>query len=1196
VECRRCGLIYVNPRFKASVMNQRFSRKYFVEEYLPTFEKIREERVRKYGEILSELQPYKKSGRLFDIGCGPGFFIAEARNAGWTASGCETASFAVDYGKRELGIDIRSGDFMALDLPGNYFDVITLWDVLEHLPHPVKMLEKAVSCLSEGGTLVICTPNLKGPSFLSEGKNWAFIGPSEHVYYFTPETLTALLKTLGLSVVRLDAVDDDMLLIARSAREARETPGKGKALPAVSVIVLNFNGKDLLADCFDSLRNMTYPKEKTELIMVDNGSDDESAAFMKARYPEVKLTINHENGGFALPNNQAAQNAKGDLVFFLNNDMKVAPDCLEKLVASIASEPGIVASCPKILNWSGDRIDFAGAGINFEGKGFQQGYGSQRIYKFCEESDLIFGNGGALCIKRIPFLDAGGFDPLYFAYYEDVDLGWRLAVRGEKIRFSPLSLVYHKHNATSARFPMEIKKFHMERNALFSILKNYSDDTLPDMVASSLLLGVCRTLYSGGEDPFEETGEPSPRVFSQKLRKLVKASPSYYPAAVADVLGKMDAVAENRKRVQSSRRVKDRAVLSRFGEETTPSPSSRQQSYNRHQENVVNAFGLKRRFSGGKQGRVLMLTHEVFGEHLSGPAIRVFEIARVLSAEFRVTISSPGPPALTSSFCTFHRHTPGEAASLRDVLKKSDLLMIQGHKIEEFPDLKQWEKPVVVDLFCPFSLENLEFEREKGEGLDRRKKSWRRDLSVLRDQLEAGDFFICASEIQRDFWIGNLHAAGRLTPIVYSEDPALRHLIDVVPFGMPDTPPVREKPVVKGVVEGIREKDILLLWGGSILNWQDPLTLIKAMKIISEKRDDVKLFFMGTEHPNPLVPRMDMVEKAKEMAEALGVKDRSVFFNAWVPYLERAGYLLEADLGICTHRHTLETRYAFRTRLLDCLWACLPMVVTRGDYFSDLIDREGLGRTVPAEDPGRLSEAILSLAGQRDALGICISKIKQVRQDYTWEKAAAPLLRFCRDPWKRASEKDGQAGSAGAIRTGLGSVELKFNLSEKTRERIKNSFAGKMFVRTRDAYRHRFAPGLTISDIRGGQTQGQTFTARENNLYRIDVQLATYNLAGNFPLIFHLREGPGGTRDLVTVVTDTAGIEANMFNAFSFPPIPGAKGKPYYFFIECPDGRPNNAPAVWIHPREKDPRGGHRFRRGRKAKGRIIFEDFYKTI
>ena len=207
-----------------------------------------------------------------------------------------------------------------------------------------------------------------------------------------------------------------------------------------------------------------------------------------------------------------------------------------------------------------------------------------------------------------------------------------------------------------------------------------------------------------------------------------------------------------------------------------------------------------------------------------------------------------------------------------------------------------------------------------------------------------GDFFICASTKQRDFWLGQLSALGRINPQTYDGDETLESLITVVPFGLPDTAPVHTRDVVKGVVPGIGPNDKVIIWGGGVYNWFDPITLLHAVDLLRRRRPDVRLFFLGLRHPNPEVPEMRMAVAARRTADELGLAGSHVFFNEeWVPYDERQNYLLEADVAVSTHLDHVETAFSFRTRILDYLWGGVPIVATEGDALADIIDAKGLG-------------------------------------------------------------------------------------------------------------------------------------------------------------------------------------------------------------------------------------------------------------
>jgi glycosyltransferase involved in cell wall biosynthesis len=171
---------------------------------------------------------------------------------------------------------------------------------------------------------------------------------------------------------------------------------------------------------------------------------------------------------------------------------------------------------------------------------------------------------------------------------------------------------------------------------------------------------------------------------------------------------------------------------------------------------------------------------------------------------------------------------------------------------------------------------------------------------------------------------------------------------------------------------------------------------------VHETHPRVRLFFMGTRHPNPLVHPMRMVDRAAELAEDMGLKDRVVFFNDWVPYVERGSYLLEADIGLSLHLDHLETHFAFRTRLLDCIWAHLPMVVTGGDTLADAVQSYDLGHVVDVADVDGIAKAIGALLDEPGARRRRATSFEAANARFCWERAVGPLLEFARAPHRAA--------------------------------------------------------------------------------------------------------------------------------------------------------------------------------------------------
>jgi len=271
-------------------------------------------------------------------------------------------------------------------------------------------------------------------------------------------------------------------------------------LPTASVVTLNWNGLVHLEPCYESLRKLDYPRDKLELLLVDNGSRDGSVEFVQQRFPEVKIIQNSTNLGFARANNIGARQARGRYVAFLNNDTRVHPAWLKELVAAVEPDLEAVCAASKILTWDGDSIDFAGGSMNFHGVGFQPGSGSPDIDAFSEPRDLLFACGGSMLIDREVFLDCGGFDEDFFIYYEDVDLGWRLWVLGYKVIFAPRAITYHRLHGDTSGMQNEKRVSITERNTLLAVIKNYDDENLARVLPAALLLMMERAFLLADTD------------------------------------------------------------------------------------------------------------------------------------------------------------------------------------------------------------------------------------------------------------------------------------------------------------------------------------------------------------------------------------------------------------------------------------------------------------------------------------------------------------------------------------------------------------------------------------------------------------------------------------------------------------------------------------------------------------------------
>ena len=274
----------------------------------------------------------------------------------------------------------------------------------------------------------------------------------------------------------------------------------------VSVLVLNYNGREHVLRCLDACSRLDAQGLNLEVVCIDNGSSDGSLEAVSRRFAGVRLIANPRNLGFARAYNEAVAAVEGEWVALINNDAVPDPSWITAAIDA-ANRHHAVCIGSRILKDGGKRNDFVGSSMNFYGHGFHLNF-DEPAGAPGEEQPMLFASGGAMLIKRATFLEAGGFDEDYFAYFEDVDLGWRLNILGFDVVYAPESFVLHVHAATSRRIPAYKKLAWLERNGLRSVIKNYDDQRLARILPAALALVAERACLHSAIDPnaffFEE--------------------------------------------------------------------------------------------------------------------------------------------------------------------------------------------------------------------------------------------------------------------------------------------------------------------------------------------------------------------------------------------------------------------------------------------------------------------------------------------------------------------------------------------------------------------------------------------------------------------------------------------------------------------------------------------------------------------
>lgn len=747
-------------------------------------------------------------------------------------------------------------------------------------------------------------------------------------------------------------------------------------VPLVSIVLVNFRGAEDTLACLQYFDDIDWPANRLQLIVVDNDSGDGSELRIRREAPNVEVYQSGANLGFAGGCNLGVGKARGSYVGFINNDARPDRGWVREAVKVMEEDPAVGAVASKVLDWDGKLIDYVDGSLTWYGMGYKRQAEWPDSALYSAPKNVLFGTGAAMFVPTELFREVGGFDERFFMFYEDVDLGWRLNVLGYDVRYVPTSLAFHRHHVTMKKFGNFRESYLLERNALMSMYKNLGDDLLSSAFGAALALAVQRSVARA---PLGDGGAAVPKMSMTG------------PFAVDHLLSELPGLIRSREELQRMRRRSDEQLLPLFREAIEPAYPI--PSYLEAHEALVRIFDLSTKFHAAS--RVLVVTGEPISEKMAGPAIRAWEMASALSASHEVRLASTF--GVNSKAENFSIVSATSEKDLRANTDWADVIIFQGFLLEAAPWLIKSDKVVVADIYDPMHLEQLEQARDLGEA--KRAAAVSDVTDLLNRQINRADLMLCASQKQRDFWVGQLATQGRVNLATASSAGGLDDILAIVPFGVDDNEPVLREHGIRGQIPGIGMRDKVILWGGGVYNWFDPLTLIHAVYHLSRTHPDVRLVFMGMKHPNPGVPDQEIAWRTRTLSDKLGLTGIHVFFNSgWVPYKDRANFLLDADVGVSTHFEHVETAFSFRTRILDYLWAGLPIVATMGDSFGNILDSEGIGRGVAPGDVEGLAHALEEVLYDDALRENMRANVLKYAEKFRWSVVLEPLLDFCYSP------------------------------------------------------------------------------------------------------------------------------------------------------------------------------------------------------
>jgi hypothetical protein len=407
----------------------------------------------------------------------------------------------------------------------------------------------------------------------------------------------------------------------------------------VSVVIPTYNNLGLLRDCLRSVHALDYSAGRLEVTVVDNGSSDGTHRAVHAPEVGVRCLRLEQNTGFAAACNRGAAESSGDYVAFLNDDALADPQWLTRMFEALdAGGEGTVCVASRILSRDGEEIEFNGASSNLFGVGRPRSVWGwpDAPQPPVKGSPLLFASGGAMLVHRRTFLDADGFDPNFFAYFEDVDLGWRLWALGHRVVYAPDAVVRHIGGATGTRQPAHRRYTLWECNSLATVLKNYESGNMERLLSGALLLLYKRALLAAGDafDPRDYALSGPKDDNPANIERLPRISVAHM-AAIDRFNMLLPRLMEGRRRIQSARVRSDREILPLLGRLWEPQFAGR--AYADASRQLAAALDLYGLTAEALPNRVLVL---------AGPSdAEAATIATAVGAEFLVALASVEPGA-----------------------------------------------------------------------------------------------------------------------------------------------------------------------------------------------------------------------------------------------------------------------------------------------------------------------------------------------------------------------------------------------------------------------------------------------------------------------------------------------------------------------------------------------------------------------
>jgi len=389
--------------------------------------------------------------------------------------------------------------------------------------------------------------------------------------------------------------------------------------------------------------------------------------------------------------------------------------------------------------------------------------------------------------------------------------------------------------------------------------------------------------------------------------------------------------------------------------------------------------------------KLLIFSHQAIEEEglVSGPSQRILELAKALKRRGHdVHIAEPDRKEIEDKEIKL---IPWDITLEKNITYyDAALVQIQCNNPEFIERISKI--PLITDISTPILVEFMEFLRKADTKAIKHNEDWffEEQLLPLTNLIQKSDLFLCASKAQMLYYLGMLNVLGKITPLNYG-----KKIIEVVASAVPHEEPKHTENLLQ-----LTGKKVLLYPGG-LYPWMEPKIALDAVDILSKERDDIALVFLG--YNNPRAPHSLSYKHAKELmveAKKRNLLNKQVFFKGWIEYNRRHNAYLESQLAVITYAYSVEAELSYRTRALDCFWARLPVISSKGGEIAELIKEKQLGVVLQHNTAEELASTIREL--------LSTEKTKQMKQhinifieeEFNWDTAVVPIDRFLDSPHK----------------------------------------------------------------------------------------------------------------------------------------------------------------------------------------------------